>query len=117
MLWDEITGTTRFERLRSALEMIEADPKLKHSFELAIKPQCFPQNDAMERRCAICDRIIKRREWLTGLDYGSGSYFDWIHFACMRSLCRWWLGKKARKTGVPPLGAIPFDEELPLGSD
>jgi hypothetical protein len=116
MLWDEITGTTRFERLRAALDLIDANPKLKHSFERFIKPRCFSQVDGVERRCAICNRIIKRREWLTEFDYRSGSFVT-VHFACMLDLSRRWLAKKARKTGVPPLGATSLDEELPLASD
>jgi hypothetical protein len=116
MLWDEMTGTTRLERLSAALDLIEADPKLKCSFERFIKPQCFPQNDAVERQCAICDCTIKRREWLTEFDYRSGS-FATVHFACMLDLSRRWLAKKARKTGLAPLGGTPLDPELPLASD
>ena len=117
MLWDEITGTTRFERLRSALDLIDANPKLKHSFERFIRPQCFSQNDGVERQCAICDRIIKRREWLTEFDCGNGDFFASVHFACMLDLSRRWLAKKARKTGLAPLGGTPLDPELPLASD
>jgi hypothetical protein len=95
---------------------MDANPKLKHSFERFVKPQCFPQDDGVERKCGICDRIIKRREWLTEFDHRSGPFAS-VHFACMLDLSRRWLVKKARKTGLAPMAATRLAEELPLASD
>jgi hypothetical protein len=117
MLYDETTGTTRFERVRAALEMMNANPKLKHSFEKMMKPQCFRQDDSVERQCVICERVIKKHEWLVEFDYRRGCFFVSAHFACMLDLSRRWLAEKARKTGLAPMDATPLDPELPFASD
>lgn len=70
---------------------------------------CY-QQDSVERQCAICDRAIRAREWMTDLDREKGGRVRWLHVACMRRLSSWWLGKKAQKTGCKTLAA----EQLPL---
>jgi hypothetical protein len=44
------------------------------------------------------------------LDREKGGRVRWLHVACMRRLCGWWLGKKVQKSGCKTLAA----EQLPF---